>query len=138
MKHTLKNNFYFLLLISLTWVGEAFGQTAKIEPPQPKWGSTLTVTYNPKAFGAKFYSSHDVYIQARLAFADHDQTSITKMSKEREMFTAEFGIHQPLSHATFYFITLDDWDKQATVSTMIFRPDGIPVKGAYQKILSPF
>lgn len=115
----------------------AFAQVAKIEPEQPKWGATLTITYNPKAEGAKLTAGDDIYLSASLSFADHFERLTVKMNRVGEVFKYDLPVKQNLSDFQGYFITLNDWDNKQQLSAMIYRPDGTPAKGAYRnKILS--
>ncbi len=41
---------------------------ARLEPEQPKWGTTLTITYNPKAEGAKLAAAADIYLTGWMIF----------------------------------------------------------------------
>jgi thiol-disulfide isomerase/thioredoxin len=115
----------------------ASGQVTSVKPDQSKWGETLTVTYDSHAPGAKLPATDDIYVQAKWAYPDSSRDQISKMNKVGDLFTAKFSVQPNLAYVRFYFITLSDWDKNATVSTMIYRLDGVPVKGAYQKSLGP-
>ena len=136
MNTAMKCSRYLLLLILLGSMSSVFGQVAKIEPEQPKWGATLTVTYNAKAEGAKLTVNDEVYVSALLTFSDHFERLTAKMSRVGEVFKYEFPVPQNLASAQFWFITLHGWDDKEQVRTMIYRPDGQPARGAYQsKIL---
>jgi tetratricopeptide (TPR) repeat protein len=55
------------------------------------------------------------------------------MEKEENVFKNEITVKQGLSFVAFYFITLTDWDRTASISSMIYRDDGVPARGAHQR-----
>ncbi len=140
MRTTL-GRYGLITILALTFFSEdAYSQIVKIEPEQPRWGQTLIVTYNPKAEGARFSAADEVYAVGHLFFSDHSTKKVwAKMNKVADVFKYELLIEDNLAFATFYFLTLDDWDARATAGTMIYRSDGIPARGAYErKMTSPY
>jgi peroxiredoxin len=123
---------YLLVLIALTCANAVFGQVAKIEPEQPKWGATLTVIYNPKADGAKLTTDDDTYLTCALTFPDHTEHTTARMNRVGGVLTDQFVVRANTAAIGCSFITLNDADRKVTVSTLVYRPDGVPVKGAYQ------
>ncbi|TET46471.1 TlpA family protein disulfide reductase [candidate division TA06 bacterium] len=114
----------------------SYGQIAKIGPDKPRWGELLTVTYDPSAPGAKFSAADKVYIIGWLYFSDRIETVWGEMSGFRHLLMHKLSIKDGVSFVTFYFITMDDWDLRAMVSEMIYRPDGVPGRGAYEQMMS--
>ncbi|RMG47808.1 MAG: TlpA family protein disulfide reductase [Acidobacteria bacterium] len=121
----------------IVFSGQSLAQVAQVEPERPKWGDTLTVTYNPKAEGAKLFAADEIYVSAVLYFPGHMEHLTEKMHKMGDVFKYELTIEPHLSYVQLYFITLDDWDMKARVETMVYRPDGVPAKGAYQQKMTP-
>jgi len=132
VKMSLRTSRYLVLIIAMTCANSVFGQAAKIEPTHPNWGTTLTVTYNPKADGAKLTADDEVYASCALTFPDHTERTTSKMDHLGGTLHYEFVVPPHVAGIACGFITLNDSDRKATVSTLIFRPDGIPAKGAYQ------
>src|SRR5258707_12977799 len=76
----------------------ASGQVASVKPDQPKWGDTLTVTYNAHAPGAKLSATDEIYVQAKWAYPDSSRDQISKMNKVGDLFTAKFNVQPNLAH----------------------------------------
>lgn len=111
---------------------QAACQPAKFSPEQPKWGTILTVTYDPKSEVAKLSPRDEIYVAAWLRFPEHTERWHAKMQKIDGRFESEFSVDANLSYVTFYFVTVNAIDSKATLSTLIYRSDGIPARGAYQ------
>ncbi len=124
--------FAFVALIFCGFAsGVCLAQASRLEPPQPRWGQTLTAVYDPQAPGAKFTAQDDVFVIARLSFPDRDETVSAQMTKVGAQFKYELPVRESLSSVALHFITLGGgWDEQAYTTTMIFRADGKPVRGA--------
>lgn len=114
----------------------SFGQVTKIGPDEPRWGEILTVVYDPSAAGAKFSATDRVYVIAWLYFSDRTETVWAEMHGFRNVLMHKLNIEDGLSFVTFHFITMDDWDREAVVSEMIYRPTGVPCRGAYKQMMS--
>lgn len=123
-----------LLIVLSFMVGsiEARGQVVKVIPEKPKFGDTMSVTYDPRGEGAKLNSGEDVYVLVGMYFPYGIDGFTTKMTKTGDVFRYEFRIQQEFSAVQFNFMTLSEWKEDNYYNTMIYRGDGEPVKGAYQ------
>jgi len=124
----------FSALSFLAW--NSYAQIAKIGPDEPKWGEMLTVIYDPSAPNAKFSATDRVYAIGWLYFIDRTETVWAEMRGFRNLLMHKLPIEDGLSFVSFYFITMDDWDSRAVVSKMVYRPDGVPGRGAYEQMMS--
>ena len=120
-----------LILVILMAVSGC-AQLVTIEPDKPMWGKDLIVTYNPSADDAMFSSSDDVYLVGWLYLADSSTHLWRQMERKDDVFRSVLSIPEGLAYAVFYFITLTGYDENADAGTMIYRPDGIPARGAYR------
>jgi len=127
-----KRRYGWLALIILISGAGARSQVVTVEPQKPKHGDTLTVTYNPNAEGAVLKSGDDVYVIVGTYYTHGIEGFITKMSKEGAVFKYEFRLRQPVAAVQFNFLTLHEWQERNYYNTLVYRPDGEPVKGAYQ------
>jgi len=126
-------NTGLILLLSLTFFSlQAFAQVVMIEPAQPKWGTNLTITYNPKAEGAKLTGADDIYVSCGVFFPDRIEYFAVKMERAGEVFKYQMPVRQNMGAVQCRFITLNEWDQKTTASTMIYHPDGVAARGAYQ------
>jgi peroxiredoxin len=49
----------------------AFAQISKVEPAEPRWSQTITVTYDPRAKGAKLNRTDEIFVVMSLFYEDH-------------------------------------------------------------------
>jgi peroxiredoxin len=130
MKTKLRKIFGLGLSIIGFITHNVFAQVVRIEPEKPQAGQKLTVTYDPKAQGAKFSLNDEVYVVAQLA--PHGRRIIAKASRSGAVFKHEMAIDPGTVHIAFSFMTMNDSDPGATAAAMVYRADGQPVRGAYQ------
>jgi len=90
----------------------------------------LTITYNPKVEGAQLSGNDDIYVVLDLAFAERERL-VAKMAKAGELFTYELPVMAPVPQVSCFFITMSEFDQKAHCDTLIYHPDGKPVRGAY-------
>ncbi len=110
--------------------GIAMGQT-RVEPEQPRWGQTLTIIYDPAAKGAKFSLADEVYLSAHLSFAGRSEGMVVKMKKDGSVFRYELALKTDLAVIQIAFVRLPDGlDPEARKNVMVYRPDGVPARGA--------
>jgi peroxiredoxin len=125
------------LFISLTVVfvllfaASAAGGPAKLAPANPKWGDTVTVTYDPAVKGAKFLVGDTIYIYYELKFPEFSKNGWAKMAAKDGTFLCDIRIPEGASFIRMDFMTMDGWDQNAVLGSMIFRKDGVPAKGAW-------
>jgi len=120
------SGLFFLPLICL-------GQVATIIPEQPKWGEMLRVTYDHKAEGAAFLPGDDVYAVFHISLEDGADQKWIEMEKTGDVFSCEIIVEEGMAFLAIYFITLENWDQKAMLSTMIDRTEGVPARGANQQ-----
>jgi thiol-disulfide isomerase/thioredoxin len=126
---------------TLAFPAAARGQVSRVEPEKPRWGGEITVTYDPKAPGAKLTARDDVYVIEFLYSSDgSSKENWAKMNKEEGgVFRHRLPIARDQCFVTFFFITMSGSDLGAMVGSMIYRPDEVPAEGAYaQSMTSPF
>src|SRR5262245_59252632 len=125
---------FCVLLISACGV---FAQVSRIEPLQPRWGQTVTITYDASAAGAKFTADDKVYVAMRLSFPGYGENASARMTKTGKLFKAEFLVKENLSYIAAHFISPGagwsdgGWDEAAYTTLMVYRADGKPARGAY-------
>lgn len=124
----------------IVFSGQSLAQVAQVEPERPKWGDTLTVTYNPYAEGARLSPYDQVFVVGTLYFSDYSTGAVrARMKRVDTVFKYVFPIPKNLAYVALHFFTLDGWDPYASIGTMIYRPDERPAKGAYHKrMTAPF
>ncbi len=112
--------------------GNGGAQVSLLEPGQPRWEQTLTITYNAAARGAKFTAEEDVYVCAKLTFPDHGENVSARMTKSGTKFSFKLEVKENLAAIAVHFITMSGgWDEQAYTTAIVFRPDGQAARGAY-------
>lgn len=105
---------------------------AKLTPEKPKWGDTVTVTYDPTVRGAKFLPGETIYIYYELKFPEFSKNGWAKMDAKDGAFKCKIRIPEGASFIYMSFITMDGCDRKADLKSMIFRQDGVPAEGAWQ------
>lgn len=125
-----------LSLWALALAPGAIAQVASLTPLEPQTGEMLTITYNPKAPGAKLTLGEDVYAIGQIYFPERKPV-VFKMRKVGEVYQHEFNISSDLSYISFSFRSVNARDHEARVETLIYRADGKPVRNAYlSKLIS--
>jgi peroxiredoxin len=104
---------------------------AKLTPENPKWGDTITITYDPAAKGANFLPGDRVYANYDLELLKSSRTDCMKMELKDGKFTCDILIPEGASFIYVYAITMDGCDDKACLSSMIFRQDGVPAERAW-------
>jgi len=131
-----------LLFISFTavfifsFVPSTVEGPAKLAPEKPKWGDTVTVTYDPTVKGAKFLPGDTIYIYYALIFPEFSKNGWAKMDAMDGTFKCDIRIPEGAGFIYIDFITMDGRDQNAYLRNMIFRQDGVPAQGAWQLKLS--
>ncbi len=125
----------FVLIMGILWIfpGHALAQVSRFEPEQPRWGQTLTIKYETSVEGARFTIDDDVYLTVRLSFPGGGETVSGKMTRAGNQFRYDLKLRDNLSAVAVHFITLNGgWDEQAYATSMVYRADGKPARGAYE------
>ncbi len=82
----------FITFLSLcAFAPGAAAQIAGLTPLEPRAGEVLTITYNPKAPGAKLTLDEDVYAIGQIYFPERKPV-VFKMRKVGEVYQYEFQI----------------------------------------------
>ncbi|MBN1273521.1 MAG: redoxin domain-containing protein [Candidatus Aminicenantes bacterium] len=101
-------------------------------PEEPKWGDTLQITYDTFNENALLKPGESVYISYMFYKEEIPESRCVKMEKKGNIFSAEIPVEEGASFFNMYFISLDNWDKNARISLAVRTKDGIPAKGANQ------
>lgn len=104
----------------------------KLTPDNPKWGDSVMVTYDPAVRGAKFLPGDTLYISYDLKFPESSKHGWAKMDAKDGAFRWDFRIPEEACFVYMDFITMDGFDQNAVLRSMIFRQDGVPAEGAWQ------
>jgi peroxiredoxin len=121
------------VLIGAAVAHNAHAQTSKVEPAEPRWSQTATVTYDPRAKEAKFNPTDKIFVVMSQFYEDHMEGSWGEMEKAGDIFRYQFPVKEDLAYITFDFVTASSWDTGAALETMIYRREGVPACGAYSK-----
>src|SRR5262245_38529785 len=135
MRFILVRAVFVIVCLIVCWRATC-SQVTAINPAQPRWGQTLTITYDTAAAGAKFTTDDDVYVALRLSFPGYSENASARMTKTGKLFKVEFPIKESLSNIAAHFIAPrgsndGGWDEAAYTTAMIYRADGKPARGAY-------
>jgi peroxiredoxin/tetratricopeptide (TPR) repeat protein len=135
MRFILVRAVFVIVCLIVCW-RTTCSQVTAINPAQPRWGQTLTITYDTAAAGAKFTTDDDVYVALRLSFPGHSENASARMTKTGKLFKVEFPIKESLANIAAHFIAPrgsndGGWDEAAYTTAMIYRADGKPARGAY-------
>ncbi len=132
MKYSVRFVFLFFSILFVLATNSP-AQVSRIEPAQSRWGQVLTVIYDAAAPGAKFTVNDEIYVVARLSFPGFGETSSAKMTKDGSRFAYQLNIRNHLSSVAFHFVTrTGGWDEGAYTTSIIYRDDGNPARGAYE------
>jgi peroxiredoxin len=114
-------------------------QVAKLTPEKPKWGDAVTVTYDPTARGAKLLPGDVIYVQYELEFPELSKHGWAKMAVKDAAFSWNIQIPEGASFLYVFFLTMDSYDQNTDVRSMVYRRDGVPAEGAWMwKIAADF
>ena len=112
------------------------GQIAKIIPEQPKWGDTIRVTYDPAAEGAAFLPGDEIFAICHIFLEKGVDQKWSKMEKTGGVFSCEIPVNKSTAFLTVYFINKENWDRKAMLSSMVYREEGLPARGANQQMMT--
>ncbi len=104
---------------------------ARLLPENPRWGDTVTVTYDPAVTGAKFHPGDTVYACYELKLQSSSRAGYLKMDLAEGRFTGAMVIPETAAFVFFDFMTMDGCDTKARLNSMVFRRDGIPAERAW-------
>lgn len=124
------------MVFSLLLEASTANGPAKLTPEKPKWGDTITVSYDPAVKGAKFLPGDTVYVYYDLKLLKSSRAGWVKLDTKGGAFQCDIRIPDETSFIFLSFITMDGDDSNAELRSMIFRRDGIPAEGAWMWQLS--
>jgi peroxiredoxin len=131
MMKTISLFISFAVVFVLSFTASAAGGPAKLAPEKPKWGDTVSVSYDPAAEGAKFLAGDTIYIYYTLRFPEFSKNGWQKMDAKDGTFKCDIRIPEGASFIYINFMTMDSCDQNADLRSMIFRQDGVPAEGAW-------
>ncbi len=111
------------------------GQIAKLTPEKPKWGDTVRVTYDPAAEGAAFLPGDEIFAIYHIFHEKGADQKWMKMDKTGGEFSCGIPISKGTGFLRVYFVNKEDWDQKAMLSSMVYREDGLPARGANQEMM---
>lgn len=125
--------FLSAVVVAILAAAPAAAQVGRYFPENPKWGENLSIVYNPAAPGAALSAGDGIY--AFIGFWSPEATSSRwlKLEARQGGFGGEVAVPRGAGFAQVYFNSLDGWDAKAGLNAMIFRPDGVPAEGAWQR-----
>lgn len=119
-----------LVLFLFCMTGLARPAASSFAPENPKWGDTLTVTYNAAAASAKLRGKRDLYLVYFVDYPDYSERQWTKMKKAGAVFTATIKVAEPVAVYSFHFVSSDDYDSAAFQTAYVSTRAGKPARGA--------
>jgi len=118
------------VLFLLTIEGRA--QQSAMEPRQPRWGDTVTVTCHPSSKQSSGFN-----LTVEMIFPNGSHFRSFSMRGSGDGFVTGFTIPEGLSAMRLHFISSDGvWEQGAFISTMVLRSDGKAARGAHQSRIS--
>jgi peroxiredoxin len=110
---------------------QSFAQVVKFSPESPKWGDTVTFTYDSKSEGAKFTVNDDVYVVVTVRGEDYSEKNLSgKMKRNGDAFVYDVTIDEPAAFIIASFITLDKFDNKNSAKFMVLNRSGKPARNA--------
>jgi len=124
-----------LVLSSSMTAVPAEGDIATLQPRQPAVNATMSITYNTAAPGAKLGGGDDIYAVLSYWRTDHGlRRSVALMQRSSDgTFRHSQAVPADAAALTIWFTTATANDEDATIQTMIHRPDGVPVRTAWEQ-----
>lgn len=131
-----------VLFLALAGVGATPSQSPQEQPvvtfapEQPKWGDTVTVTYNTRAKGAKFSPHDDVFVVAMTRYEDHSEKKVSgRATVKGHLLEFSFPMKEGSAYAFAEFITLTQWDKDNDARFMVYNRDGKPARNGSMNMM---
>lgn len=105
-------------------------QVASLDHDPPRWGQTITVTYDPAIEGATIPAWKDPLMVLHVLSPEDKEQRVLPVRKEGGRFRSSFIVPTGTSRLAIYFTTPEGWDRSATLMVSVQRPDGTPAMGA--------
>ena len=122
------------LCILLVLCGDlGFGQVSRLDPAEPAWGDTLTVTYDTEAEEAVLTGAAGIYAFCRLVYSDHSFKEFSvQLEKKGSRYLHSIPVEERLAYVDFSFFSFESVDARAFTTKGILRSDGRRARqGAY-------
>lgn len=97
-----------ILVLVSTAASRSMAQHSRLEPRQPRWGQTVTVTYDPASAQAKLRQSNDLYLVVEMIFPLENSFRSFRMKREGSRYEASFEIPSGLSALRLHFLSLTE------------------------------
>jgi peroxiredoxin len=114
-------------------------ESVRISPEQPRWGQTLSIVYDPSAPQAALSARDTVYALVLRAEENSKEGSSPTQAHLMTLRNGRLELDLPVESGTaylaIYFVSPQKWDPRAQASTMVFRPDGRPARGAHMRTI---
>jgi peroxiredoxin len=105
---------------------------ARLAPDKPRWGDTITLSYDPAAKGAVFLPGDEIYVYWTVATDGSSERGWARMEKKGDIFQSQVPIPKGAGFLWAYFFTMDAWDSHALIRAMVYRKDGVPAQNAWR------
>lgn len=123
---------HILALVLFLLTIECRAQQSSLEPRQPRWGESVTVTCHPSSKQSPGFN-----LAVEMIFPDGPRYRAFPMRRSGDGFVSGFTIPEGLSAMRLHFISSDGvWEQGAFISTMVLRQDGKAARGAHQSRIS--
>lgn len=132
MANRVAQSIVFATVIVFSFAQFMAAGPTKLTPDNPKWGDTVTVTYDPTVRDAKFLPGDTIYINYSLKFPEFSKNGWAKMDAKDGTFKWDLRIPEGSCFIYMDFMTMDSYDQNAVLRSIIFRQDGVPAEGAWQ------
>ena len=114
------------LCVLLVLCGDfGFGQVTRLDPAEPAWGDTLTVTYDTEAEEAVLTGVDDIYALCRLVYSDHSFKEFSvQLERKGSRYLHSIPVEEGLAYVDFSFFSFEDYDARASTTKGILRSGG--------------
>jgi hypothetical protein len=119
-----------LLVVAIT-ASATYGDVVTVEPTEPRWGQTITVTYDTRADGAIFLPTDDVRLVAFSYQREMARQIPCPVTRDGDRLVARLPIESGMSAMTLYFVSRHKYDQTNATSIMVNDADGTPAPGAH-------
>ncbi|MCZ6837573.1 MAG: TlpA disulfide reductase family protein [Planctomycetota bacterium] len=122
---------YVITLILVLCNGSAQAQTLTIEPAEPRWGETITITYDTGAENAFIRPTDEARLVVNIYVRGNVQQRVYPVLRDGALLRATVFIEEGFSFLKFHMVNLDGQDEKHTLDLVIRKPDGVPAPGAH-------
>ena len=114
------------LCVLLVLCGDfGFGQVTRLDPAEPAWGDTLTVTYDTEAEEAVLTGVDAIYALCRLVYSDHSFKEFSvRLEKKGSRYLHSIPVEEGPAYVDFSFFSFESVDDRAFTTKGMLRSDG--------------